>query len=222
MGNPLAMTLMRRSSTMDKLWMWRSASRVLVVTRAPPSLQMRAAALSRGPRRLSNFVEQHSVKHWSVRRSEMPWKLSQDTAHLPFDRWLARIFPPAPLYPHEGPMVQGCCTGQPPGTHCFYTGQSPRRAFGIRPDLPLPGWKAICWHGEASLGKEMAEGWNISSRLWWAGRSSNNKLATAASVRNGDQRETRAELVAAFLYGPADHLRGNHLRGNHFLWTQQA
>ena len=25
----------------------------------------------------------------------------------------------------EGPLTQGCCTGQPPGTDCFYTGQSP-------------------------------------------------------------------------------------------------
>ena len=26
---------------------------------------------------------------------------------------------------HEGPRVQGCCTGQPPCTDCFDTGQSP-------------------------------------------------------------------------------------------------
>ena len=25
----------------------------------------------------------------------------------------------------EGPLTQGCCTGQPPGTNCFSTGQSP-------------------------------------------------------------------------------------------------
>ena len=48
-GSPLAMTSIRRSSTLDRFWMLRSASRVLVVTLAPPSLQMRAAALSRGP-----------------------------------------------------------------------------------------------------------------------------------------------------------------------------
>ena len=28
------------------------------------------------------------------------------------------------LFTAEGPLTQGCCTGQPPGTDCFYTRQS--------------------------------------------------------------------------------------------------
>ena len=48
MGRPFAITSMRRSSC---LWMWsrfKSVSKVLVVTRAPASRHMRAAARSRG------------------------------------------------------------------------------------------------------------------------------------------------------------------------------
>lgn len=35
------------------------------------------------------------------------------------------FFFPAPVWVHEGLKVQGRCTGQPPGTDCFYTGWSP-------------------------------------------------------------------------------------------------
>ncbi len=35
------------------------------------------------------------------------------------------FFPPALFLPQEGPKVHGCFTAQPPGTDCFYTGQSP-------------------------------------------------------------------------------------------------
>ena len=31
----------------------------------------------------------------------------------------------APFWPHEGPLVQSCFTGQLPGTDFFYTGLSP-------------------------------------------------------------------------------------------------
>ena len=37
----------------------------------------------------------------------------------------AIFFSFAPFWPHEGPLVQSCFTGQLPGTDCFYTGQSP-------------------------------------------------------------------------------------------------
>ena len=54
-------------------------------------------------------------------------------------------FFPAPLFqPHEGPMVQGCSSGQPPGTNCFYTSHSPNES--PRPDIPLPGWEANGGH----------------------------------------------------------------------------
>ena len=35
------------------------------------------------------------------------------------------IFSSAPCWPHEGPLVQSCFTGQFPGTDCFRSGQSP-------------------------------------------------------------------------------------------------
>ena len=35
------------------------------------------------------------------------------------------FFSPRSFLAAEGPLTQGCCTGQPPGTDCFYTGQSP-------------------------------------------------------------------------------------------------
>ena len=41
--------------------------------------------------RVAQFVEQYSVKHWSVRCLEMHWKLAHYAANLPPDRWLARI-----------------------------------------------------------------------------------------------------------------------------------
>ena len=50
MGNPL-----------DKAWMLRSASRVLVVTRAPPSLQILAAGVSRGPPRVARLLTGHML-----------------------------------------------------------------------------------------------------------------------------------------------------------------
>ena len=41
--------------------------------------------------RVVQFVEQYSVKHWSMRCLEMHWKLAHHAANLPPDRWLARI-----------------------------------------------------------------------------------------------------------------------------------
>lgn len=37
----------------------------------------------------------------------------------------AFFFPLAPFYEQEGSRVQSCFAGQPPGTECVYTGQSP-------------------------------------------------------------------------------------------------
>ena len=39
--------------------------------------------------------------------------------------WNFFFFSPRSFLAAEGPLTQGCCTGQPPGTDCFYTGQSP-------------------------------------------------------------------------------------------------
>ena len=63
------MTSIRRSSTLDRFWMLRSASRVLVVTLAPPSLQMRAAALSRGPPLDRKTPDWAHAARWSPRGS---------------------------------------------------------------------------------------------------------------------------------------------------------
>jgi len=45
------------------------------------------------------------------------------------------FFPSAPFWPHEGPLVQSCFTGQLPGTDCLYTGQSPNvlRKLTVKP-----------------------------------------------------------------------------------------
>ena len=60
--------------------------------------------------------------------------------------------------------MQGCFTGQPPGTDCVYTGQSPGVLLreGVSPDLPLPGWESAGRHSWAGVGEELAEGWKIS------------------------------------------------------------
>ena len=78
------------------------------------------------------------------------------------------FFSSAPFWPHEGPLVQSC----------FYWAASRHRLFsyrpisrcarsreGIIPDLPLPGWQATGWHGRGGVGKEVAEGWNISVQV---------------------------------------------------------
>ena len=76
------------------------------------------------------------------------------------------FFPLRPFLAAEGPLTQGCCTGQPPGTDCFYTGQS-RGVLVVgkvavqTPDLPLPGWEATDRHG-ARVRKEVAERWKVS------------------------------------------------------------
>ena len=41
--------------------------------------------------RVAQFVQQYSVKCWSVRCVEMHWNLAQYAANLPPDRWLSRI-----------------------------------------------------------------------------------------------------------------------------------
>ena len=41
--------------------------------------------------RVAQFVQQYSVKCWSVRCVEMHWNLAQYAANLPRDRWLSRI-----------------------------------------------------------------------------------------------------------------------------------
>ena len=41
--------------------------------------------------RVAHFVQQYSVKCWSVRCVEMHWNLAQYAANLPPDRWLSRI-----------------------------------------------------------------------------------------------------------------------------------
>ena len=64
------------------------------------------------------------------------------------------------------------------GTKLFYWAASRHRLFlywpvsrcawgreGISPDLPLPGWQATGWHGGAGVGKEVAEGWEISVQV---------------------------------------------------------
>ena len=65
MGRPFAITSMRRSSC---LWMWsrfKSVSKVLVVTRAPASRHMRAAARSRGVLRFRRIPDCAHAARWS-------------------------------------------------------------------------------------------------------------------------------------------------------------
>ena len=64
-GRPFAITSMRRSSC---LWMWsrfKSVSKVFVVTRAPASRQMRAAARSRGVLRFRRIPDCAHAARWS-------------------------------------------------------------------------------------------------------------------------------------------------------------
>ena len=65
MGRPFAITSMRRSSC---LWMWsrfKSVSKVLVVTRAPASRHMRAAARSKGVLRFRRIPDCTHAARWS-------------------------------------------------------------------------------------------------------------------------------------------------------------
>ena len=66
---PLAMTSIRRSSWRCKCWRLRSATLVLVVTRAPASRQIVAAARSRGTPRLRNIPACGHAARWSPRGS---------------------------------------------------------------------------------------------------------------------------------------------------------
>ena len=65
MGRPFAITSIRRSSC---LWMWsrfKSVSKVLVVTRAPASRHMRAAARSKGVLRFRRIPDCAHAARWS-------------------------------------------------------------------------------------------------------------------------------------------------------------
>ena len=64
-GKPFAMTSIRRSSRVWTLGMFKSATRVWVVTLAPASRQMRAAARSSGPPRLRNSPDCAQADRWS-------------------------------------------------------------------------------------------------------------------------------------------------------------
>ena len=110
------MTSMRRSSTRDKLRMSRSASRVLVVTRTLPSLQIRAAALSRVPPLARQSPDWAHAAWWSLGGAE--------TGRCKRKRWRKRILhgiSVRPLWGGEGcvrwvgadPLCQFC-----PGEEC--------------------------------------------------------------------------------------------------------
>ena len=60
------------------------------------------------------------------------------------------FFVPRSLLAKEDPRVQGCCTGQPPGTYCFDTGQSPR--CGLAGDLLAWGGTCVTGGGRAVEG----------------------------------------------------------------------
>ena len=66
---------------------------------------------------------------------------------------------------------------------------------------PVSRWESTSWHSWAGVGEELAEGWKISIKLWWVERSLNKRAAAkeeaAAWVRRADQRDTRADAVAA-------------------------
>ena len=91
--------------------------------------------------------------------------------------------------------MQGCFTGQPPGTDGVYTGQSP------------DGSRLVGTAGLVSA-RSWPRGGRSPSRLWWVERSSNKRAAAkeeaAAWVRRADQRDTRADAVAARRDGGVD------------------
>lgn len=69
----MAVTFMRRSSTLDKLLILRSASRAFVVTQAPPSVRMRAAALSKRPPLAHKTPDWTHAAAWSPNGSRKRW-----------------------------------------------------------------------------------------------------------------------------------------------------
>ena len=68
-GNPFAMTSMRRLSTRSTEGRFRSVSKVFVVTRAPASRHILAAARSRGQPRLRRAPDRGQAARWSPRGS---------------------------------------------------------------------------------------------------------------------------------------------------------
>ena len=70
-GSPLAMTSILRSSCRWMLSMFKSMSRVLVVTRAPASRQTRAAAFSSGTPRDRSTPAWAQAERWSPKGSRM-------------------------------------------------------------------------------------------------------------------------------------------------------
>ena len=70
-GKPLAMTSIRRSSKRWTLGMFKSATLVLVVTRAPASRQIRAAARSSGPPQLRRSPDCAQAERWSPKGSRV-------------------------------------------------------------------------------------------------------------------------------------------------------
>ena len=64
-GSPFAITSIRLSSWWWTAWIFKSAMRVFVVTLAPASRQMRAAACSRGPPLLRNTPDLAHAAWWS-------------------------------------------------------------------------------------------------------------------------------------------------------------
>ena len=71
--------------------------------------------------------------------------------------------------------MHGCFTGQPPGTNCFYTSQSP----DVRPSSTGLGGD------RAGVGEALAEGWEISGQVVVSGKVFKQETGSEGRARPG-------------------------------------
>ena len=89
------------------------------------------------------------------------------------------VFPPL-LLAAEGPLTQGCFTGQPPGIDCFYTRQSPGvlvvGKVYVQTFLYRAG-RRLTSMGGVVCERRWPSGGRSPSWLWWGEKSSKSRLA---------------------------------------------
>lgn len=79
------------------------------------------------------------------------------------------LFLRLPVEMHEGPMLRGCVSGNPPNKHDLYTGWSPRvLRYGRCKSKPSPTELGVELPAqEVNVREEVAQGGRSPPRLWW-------------------------------------------------------